>query len=231
MQGAVVQLTSGVPYQAKAAVEDQSLPRHYTNAPFWFVHYHAGWSYDLEHGFLPELSEIQQKPGVNGIGDDLKPNRAIAGSMAKGGVVIQHDQPNLGPWLNYLDRYPCRGGGFHYCFKGSQYHLLPNGGAAPQNTADTFIAFRVYLRDQGLVRTLSWPVYTQMREREGLRLTRLVKAAAKAPYMEEQVTAQRARIKAMETAWATANATPVAAPPGATKPVRGESVSLKADPS
>ena len=142
MQGQVVQLAKGVAYQPKASVEDGKLPDHFANYPFVFVHYHAGWSFDIEHGFLPELSEIQQRPGVNGVGDDLKMVKAVAGSMGKGGVVIPTDAPNLGPWTNYITRYECKGGKYHYCFKSCSYFLLPNGGASPRDTHEDFAAFQ-----------------------------------------------------------------------------------------
>ena len=65
MQGQVVQLAKGVAYQPKASVEDGKLPDHFANYPSVFVHYHAGWSFDMaahNADTMPNVHALQAWP-------------------------------------------------------------------------------------------------------------------------------------------------------------------------
>lgn len=197
-----ITLSGGTPYKVTAAREEDALPPAFANYPFLFVHYPIGWEYHDTAGFLPSLSAIVARPGVNGVGKDGNLSRAIGGSIQKGGIVVQTDDPRLGDWLDYVTTYPTRGGGRHYCFKGVGYVILPGGRVSTVDDPAADVAFRSHLRDAGMVHPLSHAVYQMILEIEQVGLARLEKRVNANPHLAEKLAAKRTRITAIHAAWA-----------------------------
>ncbi len=196
-----IELTQPKPYQVQADQAERRLPKGWANHRFVYVHYPEAWSFDEGSGFLPDLSTIVAKPGVNGVGKDGTLNKPIAGSLDKGGLVINATDPRLGPWKNYVGAYDCVDGK-HWCFIKTEFTILPGGRVKPIDRSNEFRAFRAYLRDAQLVHPLSEPVYNQLVEIERQRLKRAGNDAARNPHLRAKYEAQEARIAAMAKAWA-----------------------------
>lgn len=186
------------PYSPKGEGQASGLPLEYANFPFKFVHYPEGWEYIDGHGFLPSLSEISATPGVNGVGLDLKTNKADAGAAAKGGTILQPDSRALGPWMDYVVSYPVVNGNQHFCFKGTEFEPLPGGRYRPIDTRDTLTAFRTYLRDHHVVHSMTASVFNKLLEIAEKGYARLKRDKA----TEAELAAKAATIKAMKAAWA-----------------------------
>lgn len=236
-----IHLGTAKPHITAEAQEDQALPPEFANHPFVFAHFTNGWEYDLEAGFVPSLCEIKGKPGCNGVGDDGKLTRALAGAMEKGGTVIHPNDGRLGEWMNYVGVFPVRGGGKHYTFIRAAYTVLPGGHVVAEDRSAELRAFKVHLRDSGIVPAMERAVFEMLMEIESKGLARIVKAHGKGQALPEAVDAKKARIAAMQKAWkaecdrqgkTAAQVTATVAPdPTDGMPVPGKRVKLQAQPA
>ena len=195
---AAIKLSGGQKYKPAEQQDEQRLPAEFANNPFVFIHYPAGWAWDDEAStFLPVLSRVFRTPGVNGVGDDLKLNRALGGSMAKGGTVIDPRNQRLGEWTDYVVRYPTQGGGFHYAFHNTQFEVLP-GGKTAIVPDDTYRAFLIHLVNANIVDPIADMVVNGLIDTERVGLERLIRAAQSNEHRAADVEAKRARIARME---------------------------------
>ena len=203
-----IRLDRPVPHEAVADAEERRLPAKYANDRFVFVHYPYGWSWHDEHGFLPELNQIIAKPGVNGVGIDGRLNKAIAGAIQKGGTVINPEDARLGSWRRHVASYVTASGRKHYCFILQRYDILPGGRVVGREDAAGYANFRAFVRDAGIIAPLEEAVYDQMIEMERRGYDRAAARGADRPHMVMFATARKARMQAMEAAWASAAASP-----------------------
>lgn len=198
---ATVKLSGGERYAPADSKQEQGLPAEWRSHPYVFVHYPTGWVWDDELGdFLPSLSRIMQTNGVNGIGDDGKMNRALGGSMEKGGTIIDPRNARLGEWTNYLVRYPVVGGGYHYAFVGTEFEVLPGGRASVIEAGESYRRFLAHLVEANIVDPIPSMVVNRLIEVERTGLERLIRVAQSNPHRAPEVEAKRARIARME-AW------------------------------
>lgn len=206
---AVVHISGGRVERPSDSTQEQRLPQEYANDRFVLVHYPMAWTFDLEHGFLPDLCQIPETPGVNGVGRERNTSRAIGlATGKKGGTVIHGTDSRLGEWKPYLASYPCEGGRRHYCFRGTEFDSLGNGQVAPVPDAAGYLRFLVHLAAVGVVEPISPPAYNILRRRAEDKLTRLVGRSADRPSLAATVEAQTALLKAMATAWSKVQAGP-----------------------
>ena len=196
-------------YQRKQVVENEGLPAKYANNPYVYIHYPRGWTFDGEVGeFLPDLNEGHLTAGVNGVDEDprdhriLKPQKMFAGTLAKGGIIINTDDERLGEWTNYLASYECKGGGKHYCFVAVEYDILPGGEAVAREAPAEFRKFRQHIRDHKLCHGMSEPVYNKLLSVEEAALERAINRAQSNPHLSKKVEAVEVKIAAMKEAWA-----------------------------
>lgn len=189
------------PHITAQKTDEGELPAKYANHQFFYVCYPTGWEFSLQHGFLPVLNEVSLTPGLNGVPLNGDSSRAVAGSLAKGGTVIRDNDPALRDWQNYLVSYPCQGGGKHYCFKAAEYSVLPGGRVRETDYSEALTAFRLHLRDSGLVPPMHPSVYLLLLDVEHKGLERLRKEAAALRRRPEDVAAKEARIAAMIACW------------------------------
>ena len=209
-----IRIRGATPLSPRVEADETLLPGRMVNWPFVMVHYPEGWRYYEDRGFLPELSEIVSKPGVNGVSQDARTlqvnnSLAIAGSMKKGGTIINPADPRLGDWRNYVVFYECQGGGRHYCFMGMEYEMLPGGRVRDMPSTTAYDDFRTFLRDSGYVQPMAESVYSQIEELENRAYERLARRAQGGnPYHVEAVEKKAARIAKMRAAWDEYRATP-----------------------
>ncbi len=200
MSAAAIHLTAPTPFVPQADQDVRRLPASYTNQRFVFTHYPAGWSFSLTLGFLPDLNTIVAKKGVNGVGEDGRMNKPIAGSIQKGGIVINPADGRLGKWRDYVASYDTVNGK-HWCFKACRFTILPGGRVHQNDNAAEFAEFRRHLLDVGMCHALEESVYNELREVERKRLERLGKEAAKNPHMKAAYEERIEYGRAMEAAW------------------------------
>ena len=207
--------------QPQAEAVAHLLPADMANYPFTHVHYPGGWVYDDELGFLPELSEVTGRPGVNGVPISGNMNLAIAGAIGKGGMLINPTDARLGEFRNYMARFKCVGGRHRYGLAQDEYVLLPGGEAKQENTSDYKRSLVVHLRDNGMVHPLESPVYRKLLDIEERARLRLAQRSAANAFFTDALKAKEKRIVAMKAAWADLRAklTPVgtAAPESASE--------------
>ena len=208
MQTSAIQLRNASPYVPRTHTEATGLPASFSNYPFVCVHYPHGWSYSEAHGFVPELSEIVSKPGVNGVTMDgvgpnavINNNRAVAGSMKKGGRIIDPKDSRLGEFMGYVVFYPTVNGSKHFCFAGSEFEILPGGHVKQTDTSARYMAFKLHVRDAGLIEPMAQSVYARIRDIEVTKLNRLVRRSADSPFYQAKVDESQKRLIAMDAAW------------------------------
>lgn len=218
----------GETYRPAESVAETKLPPEFRNHPFIFVHYPTAWEWDAESKrFLPSLSQIVLRPGVNGVGDDLSPRRAIGGSVAKGGVVVRPEDSRLGEWQNFVTRYPVRtptgkGEAWHYCFRSQEFAVLPNGQAAVIEGSEDFRRFRAHLLDAKIIDEPGAVMVRAVVEVERRGLERKVREARDNPHRASEVEAKRERLAAMEAWIAKRSGAGAVAAPATAKRARAE---------
>lgn len=207
--------------QPQAEAVAQLLPADMANYAFTHVHYPGGWVYDDELGFLPELSEITARPGVNGVPINGNTNLAMAGAIGKGGMIVNPTDPRLGDYRNYMARFKCVGGRHRYGLAQDEYVLLPGGEAKQEDTSAYKRGLLVHLRDNGMVHPLESPVYRKLLDIEERACRRLAERSAANPFFTDALKARQLRLAKMKQAWADLRAklTPVgtAAPESASE--------------
>jgi hypothetical protein len=217
----VISLDQGQEFKPASTSEEPRLPANYANFPFVVVHYPGGWGFDDECGeFLPELSEIVHRAGVNGVKDTpdgrLGPiSPALGGAAAKGGTIVLPGDGRLGEWQHYIQRYKTHNAGFHYCMKGTRFKLLPNGKAAAVDGSAVYRTFRRKLVSSGIIAPIDEPSYNVIIDIERRGLERNLRESGRNPnaYLEAKITAKGERIARMEKAWNDANGTESAGVP------------------
>lgn len=159
MQVSSIQIKPSGSFEMSEAKAVDTLPASLRNDPFNFVHYPSSWAWSALYGFVPKLCEITHKAGANGVAEKVvggkvvgvDVNLAWAGSMQKGGLILNPSDPRLGKWMGFLKKTPCDGGGFRYSFVGAGYVRLANNTVNISEVGEPYQEFLAYLRDNGLV--------------------------------------------------------------------------------
>jgi hypothetical protein len=205
---AAIRIRNATALTPRQEADETRLPADMTNWPFVFVHYPDGWEYSEKHGFLPSLSQIDSKPGVNGVEQDprtlvVNNAKAIGGSIRKGGTIIDPRDRRLEQWQNYVVYYTCANGGRHYCLTGTEYELMPGGRARAIPHPEVYEDLRVFIRDRGMVAPMAETTYSALEEIEVRGLERLARRAeAGGDFAQRKLAAKEQRIQAMRKAWA-----------------------------
>lgn len=190
----------------KTEIQADALPASYQNHPFIFVFYSSSWEYVEEYGFLPRLAEMTYTPGVNGVEQDSKTKRyytgkALGGHQSNGGVPIPTSDDRLGEWKNYIIEIPCKNGGKHYCFSGTEYEVHPNGIVHTIDT-NSYNDFRKHLITTMFAGSpMSVSTFRLLLKMEQTRLNRLIKRGLNSDAYQRRISAQEARIAKMQKVW------------------------------
>ncbi len=220
--------------------EETRLPGDMVNWPFVLVHYPDGWEFSEKHGFLPALSQIDSKPGVNGVEQDPRTKqvnnaKAIGGSIRKGGTIIDPRDRRLEKWQNYVVYYTCANGGRHYCLQGTEYELMPGGRARAIPHPEVYEDLRVFIRDRAIIPPMAETTYAALEEIEIRGLDRLARRAeAGGDFAQRKLAAKEQRLAAMRAAWQVyrqgATSAPEAVPAGRVRLAKGEVATVNVDP-
>lgn len=207
-----------------------------------FIHRPEGWRLEGEHGFVPTLGEIAAVPGVNGVrrangdhslGGPVDMSGAVQVLVREGCTYIDPNDARLGPYKGYdAHYYDTADGRRHHVMDWERCTVLPTGRVIWDDNVGQagFLAFRIHLRDAGIVQPIADEVVMgmlhQLRNRKSGILSR-AGAAADTAYIKAKVDAIDEQIAAIETAYEamSAGSEPVSSP----APRRGKP-SAKAGP-
>ena len=206
-----VRITGARNYVPRAQVEETGLPIEFGGFPFVYVHYPEGWEFDDELGFLPDLSEIVSKPGVNGVrvvNKRLDATLAYAGAAKKGGTIIDRSDRRLGPWMDYVEEFDVVGGNRHFCFRGCTFQRLPGGKVNAIPNSGELRKFRAYVRDNNITEPINESVVSKLIELEERKLARKIKDARDNIHVAPEIEASRAKLAKMRAAWEALQAPP-----------------------
>ena len=170
-------------------------------ARFVYVHYPTRWEYNAEHGFLPTLSKIPARPGVNGISrnGDLTP--ALVVIQQQGGRFIDPTDSRLGPFMDYVQYYTCENGAKWWVDSCMEATVLPGRKVMWKAKPGAWDGFRVHLRDHGLVDPLVPEIYELMLEKQRNKIERKAARAGMSPVYKAQYDNEVDRLDSMEKAW------------------------------
>ena len=214
MQIQAIQIKPSGTFEMAEQTSVTTLPANLRNEPFNFVHYPASWRWDAKRGFLPALGEITHKAACNGVAEKILNGRVVgvdvnlawAGSMHKGGIIINPSDPRLGKWRGFLKKTPCDGGGFRYSFVGTTYLRLANGTVNIGEVGDSYADFLAYLRDNGLVHAVDEGAARMLIEQARNLLEKTIQRAGgsnhpvhlrRADEIEEEIAAMTAGLEAL----------------------------------
>jgi hypothetical protein len=196
-----IQLSTPTPYAPQADTDGRKLPAKFTNHRFVYVHYASGWSWVPGLGFLPDLSTIVAKPGVNGVDITGRLNKPSAGALQKGGMVINPVDPRLGPWRGYLGSFDTVNGK-HWCFIRAGFTILPGGNVKERDCSADYHAFLQHLMTANMVHPMDQVVYNERIEIEDRKIERLARAAAENPHKKGRYEAAMKTREEMVAWWA-----------------------------
>tara|TARA_R100000655_G_scaffold67064_2_gene105462 strand:- start:494 stop:1180 length:687 start_codon:yes stop_codon:yes gene_type:complete len=189
----VVQKREGLPVSAK-------------NRPglkFVYIHYPQAWIFDLKRGFIPRLSKIYAKPGVNGVDRNGDMTVTLAHVERKGGTVVQPKDVRLGEYKDYVHFYKTRTGGKWYVDFCQKAVVLPNDQIVWNDSEleEPMRDFAKHVLDCGIVKPILKEVYMQMAEAERAKLDNLYGRLDRNPHLKVKVDECEERIIAMDECW------------------------------
>lgn len=182
------------------------LPASYECSPrFIYAHFPSNWEYDDEYGFLPRLSLVVAKPGVNGVGTDGKLHRALSMITERGATVIDPKDSRLGEFTDYVRYYETDTGQKHYCDFCDEATVLPNGSVLwnASEAEGEFKRFRAAIRESGILEPLHSEVFEGLKQREFRRADSLHGRAERNPHLLKRAKHAELRLEAMDETWQT----------------------------
>lgn len=200
-----IKLTTPQKEQSPVA-RQRGLPNNnrYRPAPrFVYVHYPTNWEFDVKEGFIPRLSKIVAKPGVNGVGENMSLTLTLANLASKGATYIDPKDVRLGEFQDYVRYYEADGGARWYVDFCDEATVLPNGELL-WNTSEVgaiFRKFQAQIRDTGIIEDLHYEVYQKFLSRERRRNDSLLGRAERNPHLMKKAERSQIRLDAMEAWW------------------------------
>lgn len=170
---AIAQEIFGEVVQDQAAEAKARIPVDNLNLAWVYAHFPMAWEYKGGR-WLPELSQVGFRKGLNGQPEDGSTAAPKAHIVAKGGTVIEQGNTRLGPYKNYLRRFPAfnsasRQTGTYYASIFEKPTVI--GGRFARWTLDTkgYDDFRAYLVEKGLIESIdATVVQAKIDEKQGL---------------------------------------------------------------
>ena len=168
---------------------------------FVYVHYPTRWEYNAEYGFLPTLSKIPARPGVNGISrnGDLTP--ALVVIQQQGGKFIDPTDARLGEYMDYVQYYTCENGAKWWVDSCMEATVLPGRKVMWKARPGAWDGFRVHLRNAGLVDPLTPEIYELMLEKQRNKIDRKAARAGMSPIYKAQYDIEVDKLEAMQAVW------------------------------
>jgi len=160
-----------------------------------------------EWKWLPRLSQIPIKRGVNGMtGDD---DRYIDASSFTGryrdtgGVLFKHGDKRLGPHADYLCVVPCEKGGTAGSFHLTKWErpVVLNGRVRQERDGDGFNDFLNYVMEQGLVEPMSEFVLQDAIDLQEKKISTMRNRPSETYGLGDRVKRQEEKLDRMKSAW------------------------------
>ncbi len=90
------------------------IPRRVRKEPRFFFKWHPHrWMFAGDE-WLPQLGKLVIDPGCEGVTEGGGTDLAVAGNMRRGWTIIQHSDPRLGEYQDYMVAVPHASGGYSY---------------------------------------------------------------------------------------------------------------------
>ena len=105
---------------------------------------------DKPAAFLPVTRQIPIAPGVEGVGAGGNAKRLRSSLAEKGNIIIDPNDPRLGPWQDCVAMYPVDDGGNAYVFAGT-VPSIRSGGKVRWTPAGDWDDFRAHLVTANIV--------------------------------------------------------------------------------
>lgn len=189
----VIQKRDGLPVSARAK----------PGLKFIYVHYPMSWIFDVERGFIPRLSKVYAKPGVNGVSKNGDMTVTLAHVEKKGGTVINPKDHRLGDYQDYVHFYRTRTGSKWYVDFCQKAVVLPNDQIVwnDSETEGPLKDFAKFIADSGMIKPLIKEVYMGLLEAERAKADTLYGRLDRNPHLKKTVDLCEERIDAMVLAW------------------------------
>lgn len=186
--------------------EDDGLPINHTHKQtfrFQYVHYPKSWIYDVERGFLPDITKLVARPGLNGVKKDGSMTLALANARDKGATILDPKDERLGPYMDYVHFYPIRGGGKYYVDFNKSATVLPNDEIIwnKSELRSTWYDFLAFIRGTTLVRPMIKEIFLSIREKEQDKLNGLLGRFDRNPHLKHRIGLAEARLAGMDKHW------------------------------
>jgi hypothetical protein len=170
---------------------------------FVYAHYPQSWVFDLDSGeFLPRLTKIIAKPGVNGVSKTGSLTMTLAGVQAKGGTYIDPKDKRLGDYKDYVHYYPTQNGGKWYVDFCQTATVLPTGQVLWGECNEEWRGFLLHIKNSGIISPMIQEIYIKLVEGERNALDQLLGRLDRNPHLGSKVDKSRARLDGMAKAWA-----------------------------
>jgi len=185
---------------------DDGLPithKHKQTFRFIYIHYPKRWIYDLQRGFLPDITKIIGRPGLCNVRRDGNMSMALAQVREKGGTILDPKDERLGPYMDYVHFYPIRGGGKYYVDFNKAATVLPNDEIIwnKSELRDSWYDFLLHVRGTSLVRPMIREMYLAIREKEQDKLNGLLSRFDRNPHLKKRIELAEARLAGMDKHW------------------------------
>jgi len=168
---------------------------------FVYCHYPKRWEYDMNHGFLPTLSKIPARPGVNGVRKDGDLTPVLTVIQQKGGTFINPTDKRLGEFQDYVQYYTCENGAKWWVDSCMEAVILPGRQIVWKSKPGAWDNFRIHLRDAELIDQLLPEVYDLMVEKQRKKIDRRAARAGLSPVYKAQYDSEVDKLASMQATW------------------------------
>ena len=179
---------------------------------YCLVHYDNQWEFDdvHGHGWIPLLSRINAKPGVNGCDESGNLTPVLQWVRSKGGNVIDPNDTRLlregeekenALFYNYPRYFDTSTGQKWWVLPGECPTVTLSGAVLwdHNETKRVMAAFRAHLRDSGIVSPMHRLTLVEKVAQEQHRVERLAGRVGMNPHLLEQLKNNQKRLLDMET--------------------------------
>lgn len=181
------------------------VPADVLNLRWVYAHFPMAWEFRAGE-WIPELTQISFRKGLNGQGEDSNFNPHKQHIINKGGVVIEQSNPRLGAYKNYRRAYPAFNSqtkqvGTFFASMFETPTVIGNRHAKWSLDTKGYADFRAYLVKKGIIEPIDASVIeAKIDERRGL--VEHLKSLSANQLRSERIAALEKTIEEMEASLA-----------------------------
>lgn len=169
---------------------------------FFFAAHPDKWDFreakgDVPAAFLPLVRRIPISAGVEGVGANMSPSRLRGKHLERGKILIDPNDPKLGPWQDYIAMYPVDDGGSAYVFVGC-VPSIRSGGKVRWTPAPDWDDFRAHLVTEGIVPPPDDDVMGDLIRIQAKIVGRIRQKCVEGKRSEEELKAAEEKLSAMK---------------------------------